>query len=283
MTKLEIPREFVSVIDALEKENVILDYSNYGISFLSKVNYKRLLYFNNLIKMKKSKVFLSHIYYYSLFDNDLRILFFEILASIEVSIKAQVALNHGYMYGDYGYLYQKNYSSRSNRRYSQGETIFEKLINRFIGECSREFGNGQEIKELTVWDAIEAMSFGSVSKMYGLFEIKIQKKIASYYKIPYNLLDEWLHGITILRNKCCHHSILLGKNMPIPIATHNDDLLLYGDVDSRSYFNYILAIKRLLVNKKKWKYFASKLDVLMKKYNVSRKLLGIAHGFDLYE
>ena len=62
-----------------------------------------------------------------------------------------------------------------------------------------------------LWMVFEALTFGTVSYMYGNLPHADQKRIADQFGIGVPILKSWLHATTIIRNICAHHSRLWNR------------------------------------------------------------------------
>ncbi len=69
--------------------------------------------------------------------------------------------------------------------------------------------------KLPLWMAVEVMSFGSVSKLYGGLLPDPQRIISSFLDVHHSVLHNWLHALTYLRNACAHHSRLWNRELAI--------------------------------------------------------------------
>lgn len=95
----------------------------------------------------------------------------------------------------------------------------------------------------------------------------------NYYRIHNNaaqVLSNYLHGITIVRNLCAHDSRLFNRlfiRKP-DLNKREQELLnkdLNGNPDNSKLFGYILIIKRLLTDSE-FDEFKSRIQELCKKY-----------------
>lgn len=77
-------------------------------------------------------------------------------------------------------------------------------------------------REIPIWVAVEAWSFGTLSKYYELLKGQYQNSIASRLGVSNaSLLTRWLQDINILRNRCAHHTRVWNQsqNNPLGIPT----------------------------------------------------------------
>ena len=61
------------------------------------------------------------------------------------------------------------------------------------------------------------MSFGILSRMFALKDLRIKKRIADTYFLPEPILESMLHHLTYVRNLCAHHSRLWNRRFTITL------------------------------------------------------------------
>ena len=67
-----------------------------------------------------------------------------------------------------------------------------------------------DFPKLPIWMSVEIMSLGILSKFYLFSEKRYKEEVAQKMCLNhYKYLEKLLHSITIIRNKCAHHSRLL--------------------------------------------------------------------------
>ena len=60
------------------------------------------------------------------------------------------------------------------------------------------------------------ISFGTLSKIYSILKTEEQKEVIFKLKgINNNVFKNWLHGLSVLRNICAHHSRLWNKTLGV--------------------------------------------------------------------
>ncbi|WP_430336180.1 Abi family protein [Rhodococcus sp. ACT016] len=77
---------------------------------------------------------------------------------------------------------------------------------------------------LPVWAAVEALSLGTTSKMYGLIEDYegVYKPIAERFGISHRYSRKFFRSMTVLRNVCAHHGRIWHRNRGIEIEVPRD-------------------------------------------------------------
>ena len=99
----------------------------------------------------------------------------------------------------------------------------------FLGDYQRELNrqinarNAHVMKvmakygELPVWDAVENMTFGTLSKAYKNTRSKsVRFDVADSFGVKYDILVSWMQSIAYARNRCAHFGRLLGTTLSAP-------------------------------------------------------------------
>lgn len=149
-------------------------------------------------------------------DAELRLLMLEALTLIEVRARSALAYESGQLMGDKAfYLEASSYLDITPE------------IDRHLGKISTDlkrpkqptverYRNGEDLSQVPVWVAIEAMSFGTVAKMsWYLNNEDVSKRTASSLGLANSGFSSTLHTFSVLRNKCAHHSQLWNRTFDV--------------------------------------------------------------------
>jgi abortive infection bacteriophage resistance protein len=146
----------------------------------------------------------------------LRSLILYLLEYIEVSFRTHIAYYHAEKYGAVGYL---NCGGFENLSYHND------FIEEFNGIISNDKRNNEIFtkhyrnnynNKFPIWVTVELLSFGTLSRLYFNSEFEIKQKIAiNNYGMKHDYIQNWLHGLVILRNICAHRGRLYNRPMPI--------------------------------------------------------------------
>ena len=68
-----------------------------------------------------------------------------------------------------------------------------------------------------VWKTLEVVSFGTLSKLFCLFnDNRLKKQVAREFGLPqYTYLESWIRCITVLRNCCAHHARIWNRRFAL--------------------------------------------------------------------
>lgn len=151
-----------------------------------------------------------------LFDKKLRLLMIDAIERVEIHIRSVVAHEMGYhdplAYKKDGFInlrklrtYEESRTKRIRNLWTEWRTKQQILIVRSQEDCIKWHKFTK--KEIPFWVAVESWDFGTLSKYFSLLKGKYQRKISLRLGISNEkVLENWLHEINILRNRCAHHS-----------------------------------------------------------------------------
>lgn len=148
------------------------------------------------------------------FDHVLRNILLEGLSVLEVSFRSRFAYFYSQFLDEYSYLERSCFKSESKKSEIEFgmpskpaqliESIRQDLAQSKEPYISRFIGSGMNPP---IWVAVEALSMGTVSKMYGsINNSDIRYKVAkSFGYAKPDLLAATFKSLTVLRNICAHH------------------------------------------------------------------------------
>ncbi|MPW37327.1 Abi family protein [Vibrio sp. B1Z05] len=184
-----------------------------------------------------------------LLDKKLRIAMLDGLERIEVFVRSVIAHELGrgkrkeagtgedipdpLAWTDSDYINGKFLKRRRGQKVSswdEWQDKHRKLIARSHEDCI--IWHRSNHKEMPFWVVIEAWDFGTMSKYYGMLKDKYRQRICARLgitdKTETAVLQAWLMGMNILRNRCAHHTRIWNqqssKQLPLPSDETFDDI-----------------------------------------------------------
>jgi abortive infection bacteriophage resistance protein len=151
------------------------------------------------------------------FDAELRILLFDIIEKIEISLRTKLIY---YLSHEIDPWWFQNFSLFENSK----ELV--KTLSSLEGEIERtkdvaitnhKKKHKDDGRFPPAWKSLEQTSFGSLSKLYGNIKnnVKAKDTIAKDFgAVNHTYLPSWLQSIAQIRNFCAHHSRLWNRNLP---------------------------------------------------------------------
>lgn len=217
------PQEY---IELLKNRGLLISNEAKAESYLRNIGYFRLTaYFYPLLDppkdkhiYKKGSSFKQALNMYR-FDRKLRLLVFNEIEKIEVSIRCQIANISGVQFNtNLFWLTDNTYFSDSKKYQITLNNIKGELDNSkedFITHFKKAYIESYP----PAWMITEIISFGNLSHIYmNLKSQSLRKKIAKHFGLPAPIFDSWLINLTILRNICCHHARMWNREFSIALA-----------------------------------------------------------------
>lgn len=155
------------------------------------------------------------------FDRELRLLVADAIEKIEVAFRTALINVTSHRFHPFWYV-ERSYFKENKRPKKDFFDDYLKTIKTismnkqeiFIQHYHKKYN---EPEFPPVWMMIEALSFGSCSKMFDNIQSKeIRNEIASVLGQHTTLLESWIRSLTYTRNLCAHHSRLWNRWFVIP-------------------------------------------------------------------
>ena len=96
----------------------------------------------------------------------------------------------------------------------------QSLVSRSNEDCIK--WHKVEKKAIPFWVVVESWDFGTLSQYYAMLKGKYQNRICLRLKISNEkVLENWLHEMNILRNRCAHHTRIWNQSLNNPLRVLN--------------------------------------------------------------
>lgn len=277
-------------LDKLKSRGLIINPEDEADHYLSHISYYRLgEYWHSMQSDKENHVFkpnsrFSDVMALYKFDRALRLLIFDVIEKIEISLRTQMIyqLSHEF---DPWWFQNFDLFEDSKALVKTLSNLEEELARSKDPTIKNHFKKHKDdLRFPPAWKSLEQTSFGSLSKLYGNLknDVKSKKEIAKFYGVVnHTYLPSWLQSIAQIRNYCAHHSRLWNKNLPgAPKLLPNPPNPWVADVPKQHEFQKIyvhLCLMKYLLNVvQPDNDFKNQLQGLLRKYsNVDPNALGL--------
>ncbi|MEC0229179.1 Abi family protein [Paenibacillus alba] len=187
----------------------------------------------------------------------------EVIEHVEIAFRAHLSYKIAHKYGALGYRNPDNF------RNSDYHAEFLKKLDTSLEDSKDHFVLHHHVhynKQFPVWVAFEVLTFSNLSMLFRNLLLVDQKHITrTYYRnLDYGQISNWLHGLTIVRNRCAHYSRLFNTAMPVGIGFRVIDR--NKDIRSNELFAIIFNTKYLLTNRTVWSNWVTRLEALIGEY-----------------
>jgi abortive infection bacteriophage resistance protein len=203
-------------------------------------------------KFKENSKFEDVVALYN-FDQELRILLFDVIEKIEISLRTKLTYHLSHEFGPWWFqdttIFQDTGALIATLASIKDEV--DRSKETFIKEHKNKYK--EDLRFPPAWKTLELTSFGSLSKLYGNLKNTIKSKDTIAQElgaVNHTYLPSWLQSIAQIRNYCAHHSRLWNKNLPgAPKLLSKPPHRWVSDVPTDTSKLYVhLCIMRYLVN-----------------------------------
>ena len=225
-------KEFRSIdeqIELLKDRGMLISDEQSAAYHLQHISYYRLKgYWWDMQQDKVNHIFRpgSHLedvisrYY---FDKELRLILFDAIETIEISLRTKMIYHLSQRYGGLWYRDSSLFTDQ-NLHASQLKELSEEFLRSgeiFAKDYRRKHYTFSEKGSSTdeqpdAWIIFEVATFGTLSKMYKNLNHQLPQKSIIANEMGLNLHSElsgWLEAISYLRNIIAHHSRIWSRNM----------------------------------------------------------------------
>ena len=135
--------------------------------------------------------------------------------------------------------------------------------------------------KMPVWVMLELMTCSSVSLFYHALYLSDKNVIASEIGISAATLENHLHALSVLRNKCSHGVRLYNSTMNPPVKVNKSFLRNNPAIRNDSLCAYRLMLIKRLPSDNERKQFRDKLNRIVKKYekDIDLNLIGFPKNY----
>lgn len=276
MTKCLKPfKTFDEQVGILKTRGLVIDNESFAIEILSHVNYYRFSGYAFLRQDKKcanqnfhSGTTFESIYALYEFDQRMRNIILKYLEIIEVFSRTRIAY----------YFSQEHQNENNDCHYYPQHFMNFKIHESIIKRLTDQIEKNKEVPfvkkhiesydgRMPLWAAVEILSFSSVSQLYSIMlhddKVQISKSVGHtplYF-------ENWLHVLSVLRNRCAHYGRLYGVTIAPPIQLPKALKQNYPLVINNSLFAAVCIMIKLLPNKLVANDFIESLSNLIQEYD----------------
>lgn len=151
------------------------------------------------------------------FDRELRVVIFDAIEKIEISLRTKLIYHLSHEYGPWWFQNLEIFQNvpEAVKTLAVFEEELERSKDIFIKEHKKKHKDDGRFPPS--WKILELTSFGALSRIYGNLKNTVTSKdtIAKELgTVNHTFLPSWLQSIAQIRNYCAHHSRLWNKNLP---------------------------------------------------------------------
>lgn len=220
----KLPITIHQQIDKFKQRGLSFENEQKAESYLSNISYYRLRAYTypfqdnqhekQLFKVKISFEKIIDLY---VFDRKLRLLIFDSIEKIEVSLRAQIIHHFALIHGSHWQLKPELF--RDPMRFANHLDSLQKEIDRstetFISHYKNKY---TQPSEPPCWMSLEVSSMGLLSKIFqNLKKCPEKSAITKHFGLTdISVIENWILCFSTLRNICAHHGRIWNRRL-IPI------------------------------------------------------------------
>jgi abortive infection bacteriophage resistance protein len=268
---------FQQQIQLLESRGLSFTNKTAAEKYLSTISYYRLSAYMLTFQVRNdpSHTYLSNATFEKIlrlyqFDRELRLLLFDAIEKIEISLRTQIIYHLSHTYGAHWYTDASLFRSSLEH-----QNLIEK-INDVCNANDKEVFITHYLNKYTnptlppSWMALETISFGQLSKIYRFLNTPNElRSIANQFGVDIMVLGSWLHSINYVRNICAHHSRIWNKLLAIsPINPRRTQFIWLSNrqLNQKKIYFTLSVINYMLRAINGQSDFALQIKKLMAKY-----------------
>lgn len=278
---LKEPLTFEKQIEMLKSHGMLIVDEEKAKQILVEINYYRFTGYALQYRISPDEsdyeegTFFENVYRIYQFDERLRNIFHKYIEMIEVYYRTQIS---------YGFSmakcrkppYDQHYDESNfynKQGYKEVMTNFKKEKNYYKDSLIVKHHKAKYNSKMPLWVIVELMSFSNTSKLYSSMYISEKQKIASAVGISYTTLENHLHCLAVLRNKCAHTARLYNTQFNPPATFTSQFLKKHPEVRNNSLFAYVLVLLKRLPDMKRKILMIDDIQAVIEEFRTDIDLL----------
>lgn len=286
---LKKPLTFDEQIDKLISHGIIISDKEAAKEILKQINYYRFTGYALQFRKNPSDsnyiggTNFETIYHLYKVDEILRDTFRRYIEKAEVYYRTQIS---------YGFSIAKCINPPHDQHYDENNFFYKKGYNEVMDNFGREknyYKDSLIVKhhklkysnKMPLWVIVELMSFSNLSKLYSSMYYSEKDFIACSVGIGRDTLENHLHCLSVLRNKCAHAARMYNTDFNPPAKFGSSFLRKHPEIKNNSLFAYTLVLLRRLPDKDSKESLIRTLENLLEEYkdDIDMKLIGFPTNY----
>ena len=252
--ELKEPLSFEKQIGKLKSHGMVMEDEAKVKEILSEINYYRFTGYTLQYRKNPDEsdyiegLPFEKVYRIYQFDESLRDIFRKYIEVAEVYYRTQISYGFS-MVKCVNPPYDQHYDENNfynKTGYKEVMESFKKEKNYYKDSLIVKHHKAKYESKMPLWVIVELMSFSNTSKLYSSMYISEKEKIADAVGVSYATLENHLHCLAVLRNKCAHAARLYNTQFNPPARFTKQFLKKYPEVKNNSLFAYVLVLLKRL-------------------------------------
>lgn len=272
--ELKKPLTFDEQIEKLKSHGIVIADIEEAKEILKRVNYYRFTGY--ALQFRKNPAGSDYIegttfetvYHLYQVDEILRDTFRRYIEKAEVYYRTQIA---------YGFSIAKCTDSPYDQHYDENNFFNKKGYREVMENFGREknyYKDSLIVKhhkmkyssKMPLWVIVELMSFSNLSKLYSSMYYSEKEAIAGRVGIGRDTLENHLHCLSVLRNKCAHAARMYNTVFNPPARFTASFLRKHPEIKNNSLFAYTLVLLKRLPDEKSKRSLIQTIENVLEEY-----------------
>lgn len=224
----KIPLSIEDQVKKLESRGLSFDDRELAKSYLGTISYYRLRAYTYPFQDNEDEladhsfvrddIKFEDIIDLYLFDRHLRALVFSELEKVEVAVRTTMSQIYAESTGNSHWFTDRNNYADEGDAWDRVEQYVRDDVERSNEDFIKHYYKKYDEPELPPsWMSIEAMSFGTLTRLYKALKKSDEKKRVAYKfgLKDVEIMSNWLHAFANLRNACAHHSRIWNRRFVV--------------------------------------------------------------------
>lgn len=288
MMELKKPMTIDEQIEKMKAHGMVIDDEEEAKRILAELNYYRLTGY--VLQYRKSAdksdyipglTFDTMCQIYA-FDEAMRDILRKYIEKVEIYYRTLISHSfsmakcvnppHDQHYDETNFFNKKGYAEVMDSFKKERNYYKDSLI---VKHHKQKYGN-----KMPLWVIVELLSFSNVSKLYNTMYISEKQQIADVVGVGIEKLENHLHCLAVLRNKCAHAARLYNTEFNPPAKFTKQFLKKHPEMRNNTLFAYVLVLIKHLPDRAMKAQLVSDISIVLEKYSDSIDLRMI--GFPEY-
>lgn len=251
---LKIPMTIEEQIEKLKTHGLIIDDIEKAKRLLSEINYYRFTGYALQYRSQPEKseyikgVTFETIYRIYQFDESLRDIFRKYIERAEIYYRTLISYNFSIVKcatPPHDQHYDEN-NFYNKQGYNEVMDSFKKEKNYYKDSLIVKHHKIKYNSKMPLWVIVELMSFSNTSKLYSSMYTTEKELISAEEGVSAATLENHLHCLAVLRNKCAHAARLYNTEFNPPARFTKQYLRRHPEIKNNSLFSYVLVLLKRL-------------------------------------
>lgn len=286
---LKKPLTFDEQLDKLIAHGMVISDREKAIDILKKVNYYRFTGYALQFRKDPSGsdyiegTTFETVYHLYRVDEILRDTFRRYIEKAEVYYRTQIA---------YGFSIAKCTDAPYDQHYDENNFYNKKGYKEVMETLGREQNYYKDSlivmhhktkysSKMPLWVVVELMSFSNMSKLYSSMYYSEKDAIAGVVGVGKDTLENHLHCLSVLRNKCAHAARMYNTDFNPPAKFTTSFLKKHSEIKNNSLFAYTLVLLKRLPDEESKKSLVQTVETVIDEYksDIDLKLIGFPENY----